>query len=630
MNNENNLQQQNQVSVGQKSSGKAKIIVPIILCAVVALLVVAGVVLRIATASPKAVFKNTINNGYKYINNALDESEEYYDMFDIQKDAITISADVKANIETKDGEEWEKDLKDIKFSGKAGFDISNKEILVDGEMAGTKEKVNLKVFVQDKDLYLETNLIDKPVKLSSNEIEDELDIDWDEISDTLEEITSEVDTNPATYKEITKSIKNALIDSLDSEYMEKSKDEIEVNGKDIKVTKYSYELKEKAVKGIVENMADYLLDDSDFISNTAKAIGKDKSDIKDFLKDLKKSAKDINIDKDDIVTINVYTSGLLNKFAGLGIEYDGEEVMKYTTDGKNKEIVYSEGDDKVVVTVDAKGKDSYTVKVKYNKEQVAKIDVKEYNKEKIDLEYEIEIEETKVSGSVYLTQEKTKSKVSGDYKFALKLEDESYEIEGSYAIESSKKLDGIDTKSAVSEKDIDETKIKNKYEEIKKNDPTLGKILDYIFDEVEGNTPVTPVTPVTPTTQEPIKDYYGFYTVGYDTGAVKALLTKTEPTVVYVGSEYYSGDQAKTFESLKALHSEMHFTSYYFPYYRVDTENDYKTATTGINPQCNNSAGKCEEYPVILLVKDGKVQQMLKGNYDKENLKKVLTGFGLN
>lgn len=617
--------QTNEVS---PKSGKNKIVLPIILCAIVALLIVAGIVLRVVTSSPKAVFKNTINNGYKYIDNALEESKEYYKMFDVQKDAITISADVKADVDLEDAEDWAKDIKDVKLSGKAGIDIPNKGIIAEGEIAGKKEKVSAKVYVEDKDIYVESNLLEKPVKLSSEEIGDDFDLDWDELSEQLEKVTKDIDTNPETYQSITKAVKNALVKALDSEYMSKTKDEIDVNGKDVKVTKYSYEFKEKAIKGIVENMADSLLDDSDFISNLAKATGQDKKDIKDVIKELKKSAKEIEIDKDEVVTLNVYTTGLLNKFAGLSVEFDGKEVITYTTKGKDSELVINAGEDKVVVSIEKTGKDSYTVEAKYNKEKIAKVEVKEFNNEKIDLEYEVNVDDEKIEGSIYLTQDKSKSKVSGDYKVEFKYEKNSIKVEGSYAIESSKELDGVDTKSAVSSKEVDTTKIKNKYDEIKKNDPALGELLDEILDNSDVE-PVTPVTPVEPDkTTGPIKDYYGFYTVGYDEGAVKGLLAKREATVIYVGSEYYTGDQAKTFESLKSLHGEMSFTSYYFPYYRASYDEDYLAAIKGINPQCNSS--KCEEYPTVLLVKDGKVQKMLRGNYDKEALKKVLTEFGIN
>ena len=217
-------------------------------------------------------------------------------------------------------------------------------------------------------------------------------------------------------------------------------------------------------------MAENLLDDDEFISKAAKASGLDKKDIKDTLKEMKKTAKDIDVDKDEVVTINVYTTGLLNKFAGLGIEYDGEEMLTYTTNGKNKELVYDDGDDKAVISIEEEGKDAYTIKVKYNKEEIAKIDVKEFNNETIDFEYEINIDDEEYSGSVYFTQDKGKSKVSGDYKVAFEYKKDSIEVEGSYSIESSKKLDGIDTKSAVSSKEVDGTKAKNKYDEIKKND----------------------------------------------------------------------------------------------------------------------------------------------------------------
>ena len=633
MQNEQQTQQPNEVNITPNvaSSGKAKILVPIVICAILALLIVGGVVFKVTTSAPKNVFKSTINNGYKYIDNTLDDSQEYYDMFNIQKDAITLSADVKANVELEDADsddaEVLKLIKDMKISGKVGVDVSNKEIMAEGDLSGKKETVNIKVFVQDNDMYVDSNLFEKPVKLSADEIGDSLDIDWDEISKTLEEATKDIDTNPETYKDITKAFKDALVKALDSEYMSKEKDEIEVDGKDIKVTKYSYELKEKAVKGIVEDMAENLLDNDDFISKTAKAIGKDKKDIKELLKNLKKSSKDIKIDKDDVIIINVYTRGLLNKFAGLSIEADKEEVIKYTTDGKNKELVFESDDDKAVVTVNAKGKDSYKVEVKYNKEKIATLDVKEYNEEKIDLDYEVNYKDEKFEGSLYLSLDKGKSKLSGDYKVSFKYEKNSIAVEGSYEIESSSKLDSIDTKSAISSKELDSTKIESKYNEIKKNDPSLGKILDALL-ESDAIEPVTPDTPVTPTTSE--KDYYGFYTVGYDEGAIKSLLTKTEATVVYVGTEYYSGDQAKTFESLKTLHNEMNFTSYYLPYYRASYDEDYLAAVKGITPVCAETGKTCEEFPSVLLVRNGKVEKVLRGNYSKDALKKALTDFGIN
>ena len=72
------------------------------------------------------------------------------------------------------------------------------------------------------------------------------------------------DTDPETYKYLVKTIRNALVKSIDSEYMEKEKDEIDVLDKELKVTKYSYVLDEDAIQDLVKKVAEYLLEEEDF------------------------------------------------------------------------------------------------------------------------------------------------------------------------------------------------------------------------------------------------------------------------------------------------------------------------------------------------------------------------------
>ena len=114
--------------------------------------------------------------------------------------------------------------------------------------------------------------------------------------------------------------------------MEKESTEVDVVDKEIKVTKNSYELDDKALSDIIRSVADQLLDDDDFISNLSDTFDIDKSDIKDTLKEIKRDAKDIEYD--DEVVINVYTRGILNNFAGFSFEIENDEYFTYYTDGK--------------------------------------------------------------------------------------------------------------------------------------------------------------------------------------------------------------------------------------------------------------------------------------------------------
>ena len=60
------------------------------------------------------------------------------------------------------------------------------------------------------------------------------------------------DTDPETYEYLLKTIKNAIVKAMDSEYIEKENEEIDVLDKEIKVKKYSYIFDEDALQDMVE------------------------------------------------------------------------------------------------------------------------------------------------------------------------------------------------------------------------------------------------------------------------------------------------------------------------------------------------------------------------------------------
>lgn len=633
---------------------------PLIAITIAAVIIIGGLVIAISTSSPKSVFKGAINKAYKVSNIGLKSYEKYLDEYDLTKNAVLVSGDfsLDTNLEDLDGY----DLKNISLGFNAGVDYKNELLTVGTQIKGNKEKISLDAQYIEDSMYIKSSLFEEILKIDS-EMLDELgvEIDFEEIKESIEEVEKNYDTDPETYEYLVKTIRDALTKALNSEYMEKEKEEIDVLDKEIKVTKNSYVFDEDAIQDMLKVVSEYLLEDEEFAKTFAKASGVEKKQVKELLKQIKKSAKEIEFDEE--FALNIYTKGLFNSIVGIGFEVEGDEYISIYTDGKNVEITFDNHEDdeysaeKVVITIEKDGK-GYKVEAKENKEKVLEMDIKEATPETIDMEITAyEDDEKTATISVYFSVKEKKNTYSGEYKLKI-TEEESKEYmgySGKYSVTIQDKLDKMSTKKAVSIEELDTEKLTSNIEKIVEKDEALGEILKDTVSELE---------------KEMLDlNYIGMSEITSD--KAEKLLTNTKPTVLYIGQTYYSSYSAKDsytlLSNLKRLQTELEFYSYYVD--SNDVSATLESAISGPTTNCgvtNNPSGELEPeipqvelptdgeipkveipeveipngditnciptpitYPGIYLIKDGKIQKSFTGTVEYEELKQALATIGI-
>ena len=590
---------------------------PIVTIAVVAVILVGGVIFSVASSTPKAVFKRAINHVYKGANLALNGYEAYLEDYDLTKKAVLVSGDFSLETNVEDLEGYNLNKMSLGFN--AGVDYKNELVSLGANLKGNKETVKLDAQMIKNELYVTSSLFEEVLKLDSDLVSElGIDIDFEEIKEEIETAQKEYDTDPETYEYLVKTIREALVKSIDSEYMEKDKEEIEVLDKEIKVTKYSYILDEDAIQDLIAKAAEFLLEEEDFAKTLSDATGMEKKQIKELLKTMKKDAKDIEFDGE--MAINIYTRGLFNTYAGLGIEVEGKEYFSLYTDGKNAEFIIDDHDNseygtKLVITMEKDGKGD-NVEVKENKEKLAEIILKELTDEVVDGEFIIYEEDEKL-GTIefHFSVKESKDTYTGEYKFKLiRAENKEYiGYSGKYSIAIKDKLDKMNVKNAVAFDELDTDKLEENIEKLSEKDEDLGNLIDEAVTSIE----------------EEMLDlnYNGMSQIYYTS---------------------LNEDAYELLSNLTDLQDELGFYSYYLSEYSADTsfENLVKdvqytcptTTVTPTTPSVDNTTGDtttvapttCTGYPAIYLIKDGKVQKAFRQTVSYDDLKNALAEIGIN
>ncbi len=643
---------------------------------VVAVAVVVIIALLITNGGSKNVFKNTIKNTYKEVVKSAKEADKISKDFNPAQKAIYFNGDIK--VEGKvDGE----DIGSGKISWNAGISGKDKEVYAKLQAEGEDESVSVESLIEDGYTYVKTSLLDETIDLSDKISEDDLDMIFKALTETKE-------IKATDFTDVGQYVVDAVVKNLDEEKIEKDKAEIELGEKEVKVTQYSYSLSGKSAGKLLKGTVETLIDNDKFIEKTVDLVNEfidedekiSKKDFKDALKNIKESADEINIDEK--ISINIYTKGVLNKVVGYSISVDGKDYVSYVFDNKNFTITVDNHDEddreKVVIEGVKEGKE-WNVTLKYNKETLAKATVREFNNEKIDVDFEIIIdEEDKLKGSVYVSAKQKKSSISGEYKLTLSDgEENNINISGNYDVEAKDEIEeSFNTDKAVKIDDIDTDNLAEKIEEVKEDkiiDALLGDILDELYDNVTDY------------------DYYGMKDI---TASDVETVAAKKRAVLYVGKQYYSyysqEDARNLLDYLLDAQDEYNFHSYYLSSYsgtekeleklnegfinvcvgsgdeiiydeekedeegaekvdtdkedsdeenaetsgttekekteekKEETDSEGETTTIDIEP-----APTCDKVPAIYFIKDGEVVSILRGRVTYEDVESALEEIGI-
>ncbi len=605
---------------------------PIIIAVVVVVALIAGIATKVATSSPKAVFKGQINNAFKAFNNALDDYDEFNEKFDLSSNSLNMKGSLKFDTNVESSEADLELLKKMTIAAELGIDINQERLYVGGSVKGDKNTLGVKAIYQDKNAYLDTTFYDKVVKIDSEEV------DFTEIKEAFAMLNEQMkDYDPKSYDKIVDKINKAINKSIDSKNLKKSSGKFEVDGKSVSATKNSLTLDEQALEDMITVICDELLNDDDFLKTFADTMNIEKGDVKEALKSLKDSAKDIQME-DDIV-INIWTKGLINSCVGFSVEVDEKEYLSFYKDDKKSEFIinnHSKIDSekiKLVATFE-ENKKEISFNVKLNGEKIASGTIREMSDKLVDFDLSIESAGQKFKLSVYLSKEEDKKSIKGDYKVRVSFNDEYIEVSGDYEI-SSGSIPDIDTSKVVDSNSISAEEVVDSLKDIVEEDETLNKIIGSGITELE---------------KESLNlNYINMNELRGADDAIK-ILKNTKASVLYVGSTYYSSysnvDAYNLLESLIDAQTELDFYSNYLSY--LDVNDDFKEAVkdvqykcqltpvttpdAGTTPSTNDPVTEnptCEELPAIYLIKDGEVKKAYRGTVSTQELVTALKEIGI-
>jgi hypothetical protein len=321
--------------VKPKKKGKAKIVIPIILF----LLVAAVAVWYFVFNNSKNLFLAAVNKEYNLLSNELDKLEKSSPLFEnarksslVGKGTFKINAtDNSSNAKctgiakciTDEPNEFDV-LNKLSGNYTYGIDYKNKTISSTLKINyNEKELLNFGLYGENKNIYLEIKeLLDKYVNVPFEE---------------FDAIFEDTNTTYEDSKYLAETVKNAILESLDSKDFKQSNAEIFIGDKKVKTKKISYELTESKSYDLAEKVRVKILKDSKFIEKYAKLTGKT---IEKAKKDFEKKIETKTSTSDEKIIFSIYNKGFENETVKFDIEIKTENengVLSYT---KSKDAKY--------------------------------------------------------------------------------------------------------------------------------------------------------------------------------------------------------------------------------------------------------------------------------------------------
>ena len=627
-----------------KGTKKSKIKLFLIIASLILIVIVLIFATQMIFCTPKSIFKKSINYIYNQSVDRIDETDEMFEKYDFLEKAITLDFDAvfDTNVEelTISLDDQKIETKDYILGGNIGFDLKDFEAVTGASIRNDEMNIYGNVLFEQGDIYINSNILDTPILVApiSEEELKEYKEEFKKFEKKLEEITSELELDSKSYKYILKAFKNALLKTLNSEKMEKKQSTIEIDGKELKVKKISYKIDEELIEETIDTMVNTLLADDKFIEKTSKITQLDKAKIKDFLRQMKDEAEDIDIDDD--VYVNIYVKGLLNQFVGLSFEVEKAGYITYVKTKEKTEVVYYEEyehydydsdeyiEDETKIVLLAEHKSDVTeVSLRHDNETIATADIRSLNSDNIDFDYKAYIDDDfTIGGTLKITQKELDTGVSGKYKFKLEINEEYLSVEGQYELKVSENLEKFNTSNSIKIENIDEETIKNNLLEELKKDQTLYDLIQEAIKEEK--------------LKELLNDY-NMYEYESEEDAI-ALKDNVDATVLFVANSKYSYDYYDDYyndynkyydawEHLYDLQLEYDFHSYYIHPKNL-TDNfwnnyniEYKCEINNENPELS----VCPQMPIIYFMKNGQIVKVLQGSVSYREVKNALEEIGI-
>ena len=241
-----------------------------------------------------------------------------------------------------------------------------------------------------------------------------LDISYKETDDTLYLRSNKLAYYPLSVKLDTKRsnidynllkndlviIKDIILEEISIPKSETIKDTISINNQDIKVKKLRITYTKDDINDLVNKVKKRILENDTLVNDIATSAGIAKDKVNDYLNETSE------IDCDNI-SIDVYTKGIMHDILGISILRDNQEVVRIINYNKDYQVkVIYEDNQEIYMTLYDK-----RLELSYSNVRILSLDINNFDKEKIDIDYEANLITAKYSGKLLVNSNDSNSEV---------------------------------------------------------------------------------------------------------------------------------------------------------------------------------------------------------------------------
>ena len=195
-------------------------------------------------------------------------------------------------------------------------------------------------------------------------------------------------------------IKDIILEEISIPKSETIKDTISINNQDIKVKKLRITYTKDDINDLVNKVKKRILENDTLVNDIATSAGITKDKVNDYLNETSE------IDCDNI-SIDVYTKGIMHDILGISILRDNQEVVRIINYNKDYQVkVIDEDNQEIYMTLYDK-----RLELSYSNVRILSLDINNFDKEKIDIDYEANLITAKYSGKLLVNSNDSNSEV---------------------------------------------------------------------------------------------------------------------------------------------------------------------------------------------------------------------------
>lgn len=262
---------------------------------------------------------------------------------------------------------------------------------------------NLKDNINSGNITMINSLDNNSLDISYKETEDMLYLQSNKLayyplSVKLDSKNSNIDYN--LLKNDLVIIKDIILEEISIPKSETIKDTISINNQDIKVKKLRITYTKDDINDLVNNVKKRILENDTLVNDIATSAGITKDKVNDYLNE----TSEINCDN---ISIDVYTKGIMHDILGISILRDNQEVVRIINYNKDYQVkVIDEDNQEIYMTLYGK-----RLELSYSNVRILSLDINDFDKEKIDIDYEANLITAKYSGKLLVNGDDSNSEV---------------------------------------------------------------------------------------------------------------------------------------------------------------------------------------------------------------------------